>query len=90
MSERWGSFSDVARLGERIAAVETTLPLLRAEMDRQFRQLHEDNNEMKLLIRSQTPAATSNTRLFYAVMAVGGVVTLTLVLMLIYWFVWLR
>lgn len=90
MSERWGSFSDVARLGERIAAVETTLPLLRAEMDRQFRQLHEDNNEMKLLIRSQTPAATSNARLFYAVMAVGGVVTLTLVLMLIYWFVWLR
>lgn len=90
MSDRWGSFTEVARLGERVAALETTLPLLRAEIDRQFRQLHEDNNEMKLLIRSQTPATTSNTRLFYAVMVVGAVVTLILLLMLIYWFVWLR
>lgn len=90
MSDRWGTFAEVARLAERVAALETTLPLLRAEIDRQFRQLHEDNKEMLLLIRTQTPMTTSNTRLFYAVMAVGAIVTLTLVLMLIYWFAVLR
>ncbi|PYJ11243.1 MAG: hypothetical protein DMF06_03265 [Verrucomicrobia bacterium] len=48
MSERWGAYEDTAKLRERITVIETNLPLLRAqmdrqaaEMDRQFRQLSE-------------------------------------------------
>lgn len=97
MSDRWGAFEDVAKLRERITVIETNLPLLRADNERQFRQLSENQvanrkwteeqfTELTLLIKTApvVPKST-NDRLFWAVVSVGVVVAVVGVLVILNW-----
>lgn len=48
MSDRWGTFGDVARLGERISVLETRLPLIEQGMGRRFDELQAGQNNNRV------------------------------------------
>ncbi len=95
MSERWG-YEDAAKLRERITAIETNLPLMRLDMERQFKQIGETQasnrewtekqfTELTTLIKA-VPIAPKpqNDRLFVLMLIIGAIVTVILVMLITY------
>lgn len=90
MSDRWGAFEDAAKLRERITVIETNLPLMRADIERQLRQLSEGQNanraytetklnELAQLIKAAgapEPTKQNDDRVFWAIVIVGVMVGL--------------
>lgn len=96
MSDRWGAYGDVARLGERISVLETRLPLIEQAMERRFDELQAGQNsnrayserefgELRTLIKSSTTVKPSSDRLFVGMVVVGALVTAIFILVIALW-----
>lgn len=96
MSERWGSFQEVARLGERLTALETTLPHLRIDMERRFDQLSNNQimnrawtekqfEELKVAVAARPVASATEKRVELIVAGIAAGIVILIVLLFLLW-----